>query len=544
MSIQRYRNDNPRSAEEIANAIESELKIINSSAATTEGTQNYAFILSMATTLAERQEVSLNELYDAAYITDATDEELTKRARGIGVIRQDATAATGVVEFSRGSPASTNRTAPSGTQVSTGGDDAADFETTELAIIEGPSTEVDSTEYTTTSESYVTKTSFTIDVTYRDNIDVSANIKTGNAGYTTTLDVVNATDSVTIASFSTTNTSYTTKGPTSYDVSSLSGEKTIEFQLKISDSTATVGYLDESTVDKGGETGAKANVKCLDTGPIGNVGANTIETLLDSPSGIEDVTNPSPTGDPTFTLTDNSTPLLNGSAEEEDQELRQRALDSTAIGGAGTVHALELALENLIEVNSADVFSNRTDNTVDGVDPWHTEVRIYGGNINDIAQLLYEALPLGTLKTLQGGANGTKETTTLSASDLLGDITIPITRPTETTLEIEIDVVHDASYAGTAAAKDAIVRYVGGTTTDSSTLTGLGQGENVLVNEIENTVEDEPGVDYADVTLLDSDGDGNDDTTTDTDGVPIYSVGDSEVPIANASDITVSETQR
>jgi hypothetical protein len=156
---------------------------------------------------------------------------------------------------------------------------------------------------------------------------------------------------------------------------------------------------------------------------------------------------------------------------------------------------------------------------------------------------LYDVLPLITLKTLQGGANGTAESTTID-TDLYGSLTVPITRPTETSLDITIDVVHTASYGGTDAVKDAIVGYVGGTTTDGTSVTGLAQGENVLVNEVENVSEDVAGVEYADVTLLDANGDGTDDTTTDADGVPVYSVSDTEVPTVNAANITVNETPR
>jgi len=153
-------------------------------------------------------------------------------------------------------------------------------------------------------------------------------------------------------------------------------------------------------------------------------------------------------------------------------------------------------------------------------------------------------LPLATLLSLVGGANGTKETATVDGGDLYGDITVPITRPSTTTLTVEIDVVHDASYAGTTDAKNAIVEYVGGTTTDARRAVGLGQGENVLVNEVENVVEDVTGVEFADVTLVDADGDGTDDTTTDADGVPIYDVAATEVALVDAVDVTVRETAR
>lgn len=542
MSIQRYRDNDPRTASEIADAIETELNAINSSLPVVVGTQNYAYVNSFAATLAGQQEQALNSLYDAAYITDATGEELTKRARGLGVIRQDPVPATGVAEFSSSSPVSQDRNIPSGTFISTGGDAPTTFATTEQTTINAAYTDTDSTTYSTTGTSYSTQTSFTVDADYRDSVDVSVDIRTTNNSYTAEVQIVDTTNSSTIATFSTTNTSFVSKGPTTYDISSITGDITIEFQLKISNSSGQA-EIQNSAVNPSAQDAAEANIECTENGPVGNVGSGTITTLVDIPPGVNSVTNPNPTGDPDYNLTDDTTPQSPGQAKETDSSLRDRALDSTAIGGAGTAEGVELAMENIDGVISADVFTNRSNTTTNNVDPWHTEVRIYGGNTDDIADRLYEVAALGTIKTLQGGANGTLESSVVS-TDLYGDLTIEITRPTETNLEIDIDVVHDATYDGTNATKDAIVGYIGGTDTDGSTVGGLGQNENVLVNEIENVVEDLQGVDYANVTLLDSDGDSNDDTTTDSDGVPIYSVGASEVALVDATDITVSETAR
>lgn len=543
MTIQRYRTDNPRTADEVATAIEQEIQRINENAPVVPGTQNYAFTRAIGTTLASQQEQSLNQLYDAAYITDATDEELTKLARGLGVIRQSPVAATGVARFYRDTPATEDRTIPTGTLITTGGDDPTTFETTQTATISGPSTENDGTAYTTTSTSFVAKATFTIDVEFRDSIDVSADIKISDNSYTAHLDVADATNGVTIESYSTQATSLASRGPDTYDTSALSGEIDVEFRLRTSNSSGTA-TLDNSQIDLGGETASAANIRCTETGPAGNIGQGSLTAIIDTPPGVQSVVNPEPAGDPSYTLSDGTTPLTTGEDRETDESLRERALNTTAIGGAGTAEAVELALENLDDVISADVFTNRSDGTVDNVSPWHTEVRIYGGDKEQIAQRLYEVMTLGTIKTLDGGANGTVESITLTISDLYGDLQIDITRPTEVPLEIEIDVVHDSTYAGRDSVANAIVQYIGGTTTGSRSINGVGQSENVLVNQVENVAEDVAGVEYADVTLIDDNDDGVDDTTTDSDGVPIYDVGIGDVAIVNATDITVNETKR
>lgn len=430
MSIERYRNDNPRSASEVADAIEFELQQIDESLPVVQGTQNYAYVNSFARTLAEQQEQSLSELYDVSYIADAEGRELTKRANELGVERQDAVAATGIVEFSRETTASQDRTIPSGTRVSTGGENPITFVTTEVAVLES------------------------------------------------------------------------------------------------------------------GTTSVQTNIRCTETGPIGNVGTDTITSIIDSPAAIESVTNPQPAGNRNYTLTDGNTQQTVGQEEEDDGSLRERALESVAIGGAGTAEALELALDNIEEVISADVFTNRSGSVSNGVDPWHTEIRVYGGDLETIADRVYEVLPITTLKSLQGGANGTLQQTTLSAGDLYGDLTIPITRPAEQALSIDLELVHTAEYAGTTTVKNEIVDYIGGTTTDARQIAGLGQGDNVIVNEVENVAEDVQGVDAVTSSLIDDNSDGTDDTTTDSDGVQVYSVSDSEVATVDAADITITETKR
>jgi len=50
-------------------------------------------------------------------------------------------------------------------------------------------------------------------------------------------------------------------------------------------------------------------------------------------------------------------------------------------------------------------------------------------------------------------------------------------------------------------------------------------------------------VQFADITLVDDNGDGTDDSTTNSDGIPIYEVSDSELARVDADDITVTETQ-
>jgi len=391
-------------------------------------TYTYALLYSIARTIAQNQEQSLQNTYEAAYIQDADGENLTKKARNLGFIRKQATNATGVVEFSRENTATEDYVIPSGTVVETVSTEPVRFTTTE---------------------------------------------------------------SVTLV-----------------------------------DGTSSV----------------QATVKAVEAGARGNVGPNAIAAMPSPPIGVTAVTNPDPVGDPTRTDT-NGTPLVVGRNRENDEQLRDRVVNSDATGKGPSPAGIRLALQETGDVISANLNTNQTNSeSSDGLDPYHTEVVVYGGDVINIAQTLTEQMSVTTLLRLQGGVHGTKEETTLTIDLFSEDVTIPISRPAEDNLVMDVDVVHNANYEGTVAVKDAVVSYIGGTFADDSTTNGLLIGEDVRLNLVENAIEDIQGVSYANVTFVDGNGDGTDDSTTTDNGVPIYDVGDSSLARIDADEITISET--
>jgi uncharacterized phage protein gp47/JayE len=284
-------------------------------------------------------------------------------------------------------------------------------------------------------------------------------------------------------------------------------------------------------------------VEALDGGADGNVGPNAIQSIPSKPTGVETVTNKEPTGDPTLTDT-RGEPLREGRNRENDEELRKRVLNTDATAEAPSAPGIRRALTPIDGLRSVKLIINETNGVVDGLDPYSTEVVAFGGDSVEIAQTLRDVLSVTTLLRLQGGVNGTKVTETVTAKILDQDITVELSRPEKTNLDVAVDVVHTSAYAGDSEASDAVVNYIGGTYANNSTTTGVGIGKNVLVNEIENQVEDVAGVDYAEVTLLDADDDGTDDTTTDSEGVPIYDVSEGEVTRIDADNVTINTTAR
>ena len=298
----------------------------------------------------------------------------------------------------------------------------------------------------------------------------------------------------------------------------------------------------ESVTLASGTTSVDANIEAIEAGSDGNVGANNIGSMPSPPTGVGDVNNPEPTGDSSVTDT-NGDPLTSGRDREDDSSLRDRVLNTDATEEGPSPAGIKLGVQQTEGVISVDVNTNQTSGTVDGLDPYSTEVVVFGGDVLDIALTLSEVMSATTLLRLRGGVNGTKEETTIPIDLLDQDVTVPITRPVVQNLAIEIDVVHDETYDGTVAAKDAIVEYVGGTFADDSVTNGRLLGEDILLNIAENRVEDVDGVQFANITLVDDNGDGSDDSTTNSDGIPIYDVSDSELARVDADDITVTETQ-
>lgn len=430
MSLERYRNNDPRTTEELFRLLTTSFSTVaDGQPAIAQGTANYAYLETLAAVIAANQEQTLQSLYDATFVQTATGKELTMNAREVGVERRPATRATGVVEFQRDSTASNDYVVPNGTTVSTGGVNPVTFETTERVILAS------------------------------------------------------------------------------------------------------------------GTSSVKAPVQATATGGQANVGANTVTTLVNGVDGIDSVTNPEVFGDPTLTDT-NGTRLVQGSAREDDAALRKRAVEATSIGGAATAEATETALQNTDQVISATLNANPTDIAQNGLSPYSSEAIVYGGATIDIAETLAETMSVTDVLRLEGGVNGTKETASIYISLLDKTVTVPITRPTRVDINIDIDVVHTSSYAGTEATTEAAVEHIGGTVPDGGTTIGLGQGEDIVRDQLDNAIGDVPGTVATTVLTIDRTGDGTDDTTTDADGVEVVSIASNEVARVDAANITVNTTAR
>lgn len=105
----------------------------------------YALFAATAETLAEHQEVDIEQVYDAGFLATATGEDLTMKASELGVQRREAKKATGVVTFLREEAAPSDIVIQEGTVVRTQGDDSIRFETIEAVTLAEGNRQVDAT---------------------------------------------------------------------------------------------------------------------------------------------------------------------------------------------------------------------------------------------------------------------------------------------------------------------------------------------------------------------------------------------------------------
>jgi hypothetical protein len=290
-------------------------------------------------------------------------------------------------------------------------------------------------------------------------------------------------------------------------------------------------------------TTVQQNVRAVEGGTIGNVGADRIIEMPSPPANVTGVTNPQPTGDPQFDLTGGDPQTL-GQDRETDAELRDRALSPGSIDGAATVGAVAEAVRGLEERPSLTIYTNRrlTDNANgNGLPKLSAEVVIYrrGATAQTVGETIHEQISIG--ERLVNGINGTANSYTVT-DDVLGqDRTIKWSEPTPTALEITVDVVTEAGYAGDVEVERAIAEYIGGTDPDGGAVPGLDVGEDVVVDELESRITDLDGVVGVATVTIDDNSDGTDDTTTRGDGLQAYVVATDEVVEVDAtSDITVN----
>lgn len=561
-----------------------------------------------AETLARNQEEALQRVYNAAYLEDATGKELDKVVDVIGLSRDIAQPATGTVEFSRSTPAKSEYTIPTNLKVQTSGSNPIEFKTTEqntLAKIDKfengnlNNWEGDLSPFSVISTSKLSGT-YALEVPSTDGSTIQTKRNTFTPGSTFTAEVYPNSDSVTGFQFarqdnsnyfecvlnessqdltlrlieggsvvsSSTNSSvnipadsasylevrwglYEDHEAVLYSTENRDNELcsvTFNEPKKWTDGTVGVASHDANAtclLDTFSTRSVIVNIEGIDTGTITNVGPDTIRTIPNGTPGVEQVRNTVATGNPNLDNT-NFNAFVLGEETETDEELRERAFNTTSIGGAASFNAISTELRKVDGVQALTIYRNRKDSTVNGLPPHSFEPVVYGGSDEEIANVIFNTASIDSHDV--GGVNGTKKTYTIQ-SDVSNDTEeIAWSRPESVTVNINLNIVVDDTYIGDAELRSIIVNYIGGTGIDGNFVTGLDVGEDIYTAVLKRKIvsPEENGIWEVDNLVIDSGTDGNDDTTTTTSGAEILAVADNEVAITNARDgsISISTTQK
>jgi len=192
----------------------------------------------------------------------------------------------------------------------------------------------------------------------------------------------------------------------------------------------------------------------MDTEKLGSVGdfqadepgatavpENSLTKILTPVTGWDSVNNPSAG--------------VTGSEEESDIALRNRRIEELT-SGKGTDQAIKNAVSNVENVIGTSIVSNRTDSTDSGGRPPHSfEVVVSGGDVDEIAQAIFDNMPSGIQNF--GNSSGT------AFDEDSNSYTINFSRPTTTYIWVRVsrDFNTEESYPvdGDQSIKDAILEY-------------------------------------------------------------------------------------
>lgn len=560
-----------------------------------------------AQTLAENQEEALKRVYESAYLEDANGEELDKLVSIINIERREATSATGSATFSRETPAKSNYTIPRGITIQTRGSGQVKFETTQTGSL-APVDDFEANNFNNwtkdVGEFSITDTE-TLSGSYSLEIPaiLDSEIKSDDEftpGSRFTFEYKTKTGSITAFRFAVQdNSNYyeaiidepndkveiklivggTTVSSNISSGASIAADKEFYGEVKwgfyndqeivLYETKNRENEIARASINnrKEWETGSisiasqEANAKPLmdmitvreqilniestSSGPDTNLPPDTLLVMQDTVAGVEYVTNEVATGDPSYVDT-NFSPFVTGLDREDDEELRERAFETTSIGGAATVSAIEGQLWKVEGVKSVNLKRNRKETTQDGLPPHSFEPIIYGGSKEEIGETLFNTSSIDSHDV--GGIHGVEETHDVQ-SDVTGSVeTMHWSRPSEITANVEVELVVDNTYIGNEATKEKIVEQIGGTGLDGEFVTSM-QGEgDIYYSIIEQYLvsPDENGIWNVNTLKLDKGSDGNDDGTTNANGAKVLEVGDGEVVTTNARDgsITITTVQK
>lgn len=596
--------------DEIRNALESELQVeFGEDIDLTESSVFTTLAQVLATVLHNNQEQSLQDVYESAFLDTATGQALDDVVSIIGLRRRDAIHATGVERFTATGPVEQDYPIQSGTTVQTGGGVPIEFETTEPTALElidsfesndlsmysgnvanasivadanspqgDNALELDATDGAhiyndditvqrgTTFHAWFKPTAGTApaitfavqptepDTYYQVVVDEGADeVRIEyvlNGAVDTVIDTL-STAGITAGEYqeveinwaTTANIGITLYNPNGDELGTAGAENSELLEghpgFKSEDATGT------KRIDWYTTSAVSANIRSLVGGVNGNVGSNSINRLPSPPAGVNTATNLYPTGTTDYQNT-NGFEFAIGTNRENDTQLRNRAQDAVAGGGAATHDAIVSELVNNTDgVTSVTVFENKTgdDNTSTGGLPPHSfEAIVFGGEDDDVAESIFDKKAVTSRD--YSGVNGTSVQVTVTATSNGQSRQIEFSRPVKVDVDLTLDLVIDDSYIGDDALRDEIVSYIGGTLSEGTEVVGLGVSDDVRIDALRDLiVGDDTGVIGFDQSV-----DGSPIETTPSfttvDGLEVIDIGGNEVAQSDAADASITLNTR
>lgn len=223
-------------------------------------------------------------------------------------------------------------------------------------------------------------------------------------------------------------------------------------------------------------------IRAIETGQIGNVGANLITEIVKPDSNIATVNNAEPT---------------NGGREDEtDLEARARARSAGEGLGKATVPSIRAALAKLQGVRAVTVIENYNDEP----DQYNTPMRsfqtfVLGGDTQEIAETIFNTKAAGIRPY------GTIEVDVKDIGD--HEHKVYFSRATEVKIYQKIEITKNTAFPldGEEKIKTALIQYIGGEDATGSLYTGLNMGDDVIHSKLISIIYKIDGIDDVKLSL-------------------------------------------
>jgi len=270
--------------------------------------------------------------------------------------------------------------------------------------------------------------------------------------------------------------------------------------------------IEECILDENG-TGT-AEVTSVESGIAGNCQVGDINVIVNPDENIKSVTN--------------ELAFTNGTEEESDFQLRERAKGSIGSQASSTINSIKGGLLGVGGVRAVTIYENSTNETDERGIPAHSiKIYVYGGDEIEIAQMIFSKKPVGI------GLVGDVVLTVEDISNVAH--TVKFNRPHEIATYYNISLTTNSSFPsnGAAQVKTAILQYVGGLDSDNVFYSGLSMGEDVVYMKLVSQILKIDGIE--DFTLTMS----KDNASFSTNNIEI---AENEIAKSSADNITVVVT--